>query len=768
MQVAERVYLHIDRDYYNTGDDIWFKAYVIDASTNKPSPNTNNLHVELISPTSKIIQSRILRINAGIGNGDFHLTDSLPSGRYRIRAYTNYMRNFDDLFFFTREIVIINPLDGGNELNDSIEYIENKIYISFFPEGGSLIDNVTSIIAFKAVNSIGKGCDVTGELFSAKGDLITTFKSSHLGMGYFNLKPVPGLNYYAVIKSHDGMEYRAEIPKSFSNGVTIHVLVIQDNKLLITVNTNGETLPSIMNRELTFSLTSRNLTTITTNIKIRSLVNNFIVPVSEFPDGIIMITLSGIEGLPLCERLVYLQKSNELCLIVSTDKPKYNPREQVKFRISLSGDSVVRDKAFLSLTAAEASTARDSAHFPTSIASWFLLESDVRGPVEDPSSYFDNSNGNRFQDLDLLLLTQGWRDFQWKYDSSNLFKHEIGFSLSGRARRILNKKPVKGAKINIGIFSDKASLFLSAEPDSTGNFSIQGIDITGRARAVVSITDKNDVFNGWLILDSLNYRPANVEVMASQAQVLLNEKYSDLKQEAIVKNTIRKKYRLSDTIRIDEVVITGRKREQIDNIHISRSHYIVPDKELIITPDMEASPNIYFVMAGRIPGLEVSGESITIRGESPLILLDGIPLHDASEIGTIQPAVIDRIDVLYWSSLFGSQGANGIINVITRRGDYNFKDKPESHSTNININGFDAPRIFYSPKYNTSEPSAFMPDTRSTIYWEPNIAVEKGQKVSLSCFNADKTSLIEVSVEGITSEGIPVTGKTIYEVVSDK
>lgn len=243
MQVAERVYLHIDRDYYNTGDDVWFKAYVIDASTNKLSPNTNNLHVELISSTSKIIQSRILRIEAGIGNGDFHLTDSLPSGRYRIRAYTNYMRNFDDLFFFTREIVIINLIDGGNELNDSIKYIENKIYISFFPEGGSLIDNVTSIIAFKAVNSIGKGCDVTGELFSSKGDLITTFKSSHLGMGYFNLKPVSGLNYYAVIKSHDGMEYRAEIPKSFSNGVTIHVLVIQDNKLLIKVNTNGETLP---------------------------------------------------------------------------------------------------------------------------------------------------------------------------------------------------------------------------------------------------------------------------------------------------------------------------------------------------------------------------------------------------------------------------------------------------------------------------------------------------------------------------------------------
>jgi len=99
VQVAEKVYLHIDRDYFNSGDDIWFKAYVIDPATNKLSLNTNNLHVELISPASKIIRNRILRIEGGIGNGDFHLTDSMPSGRYKIRAYINYLRNYDDHFF---------------------------------------------------------------------------------------------------------------------------------------------------------------------------------------------------------------------------------------------------------------------------------------------------------------------------------------------------------------------------------------------------------------------------------------------------------------------------------------------------------------------------------------------------------------------------------------------------------------------------------------------------------------------------------------------
>ena len=110
-QAAEKVYLHIDRVNYTSGDDIWFKAYVIDPSTNKLSENTNNLHVELIAPDSKIIRGRTVRIENGTGHGDFQLHDSIPSGRYRIRAYTNYMRNYDEQFFFLKEITVVSPYD---------------------------------------------------------------------------------------------------------------------------------------------------------------------------------------------------------------------------------------------------------------------------------------------------------------------------------------------------------------------------------------------------------------------------------------------------------------------------------------------------------------------------------------------------------------------------------------------------------------------------------------------------------------------------------
>ncbi len=86
----------------------------------------------------KSSHSRIIRLEDGLGNGDFKLPDSIKSGRYKIRAYTNYMRNFSDQLFFSKEIIVVNSTDEKDKITDEVKYVENKIRLSFFPEGGSL------------------------------------------------------------------------------------------------------------------------------------------------------------------------------------------------------------------------------------------------------------------------------------------------------------------------------------------------------------------------------------------------------------------------------------------------------------------------------------------------------------------------------------------------------------------------------------------------------------------------------------------------------
>jgi hypothetical protein len=777
---AEKVYLHIDRTTYNSGDDIWFKVYLIDALTNLPAAGIINLHVELIDTDSKILQSRIVKIDGGIGNGDFYLSDSLFSGRYRIRAYTNQMRNFKDPFFFFKEILVINPYDKGKDLIGEVQYVENKPDVSFFPEGGSLLDNVQSLVAFKAVTADGKGCDISGDLYSSSGEIITSFKSTHLGMGFFPFTPRKGLSYYAIVKSEDGSIIKPVLPKSFPTGLTISVFITLDRKLLLTVKTNEKTPPSVFNRELILNFSSRNLITLTTKIKINSLINNFIIPLDELPEGIIRVTLEGIEGIPFCERLVYLQKKNDVYLNVTTNKQEYKPREEVTVVITLSGDSSHSSGSSLSLSAAEMQFT-DSSLYSTSIASSFLLESDVRGFVEEPSYYFDPANKNRFPDLDLLLLTQGWRDFQWKYDSIDPFIHESGFTISGKVKAAFGNKPLEGAKLNIGIFGKSANQFLSSFTDPIGAFKVSEVDITDRNNLFITTTGKNERAVGKIFLDSMLYQPAELTDLEQpfRTKLLKTETYSLFRQEASYKLETRKKYKLSDTIKIGEVTISAKKTDPPEMIKVqeSRRLYGTPDKELIVTPATENFGDVFSFMSGRIAGVRVLrgintndpnfpyDVKISIRGQGPaLIFLDGLEVNNISILLFLPMNMVDRVDVIMPSPIYGMRGANGAVNIISRTGVRRGPAELGSNSARAIIKGFDAPKIFYSPRHDPKINSIFLPDSWTTIFWEPNITVEKSGKSTLEFFNADNSTMISIVVEGITKEGIPLTGRIRYKV----
>src|SRR5471030_1975752 len=105
----EKTYLHTDRNLYTQGDTLWFKAYLVNAQNNQPIGTSGNLYVDLIEQDSaKVITSEIIRLDYGTGNGDISLSDSIPSGKYTLRAYTNWMRNFGDNFVDEKEINVFN------------------------------------------------------------------------------------------------------------------------------------------------------------------------------------------------------------------------------------------------------------------------------------------------------------------------------------------------------------------------------------------------------------------------------------------------------------------------------------------------------------------------------------------------------------------------------------------------------------------------------------------------------------------------------------
>jgi hypothetical protein len=779
LPLIEKVYLHTDRTCYYSGEDLWFKAYLIEASGRLLSDLSNNLHVELISPSSKIILSRTIRMESGLGNGDLKLPDDIRSGSYKLRAYTNYMRNFSDQVFFTKEIIVINPADKQDEIAQDVKYVEKNIQLYFFPEGGSLVDNVSSIVAFKAVDNFDKGCYVSGKIYSSAGDLITTFRSTHLGMGSFLFRPLPGLRYYSIFRGADSINIRTELPRSFSTGVTLGVSKARNNELLVTTSTNPQTLQLVSDHDLLLIFSARKEVIRTMHYRIKTPVTSFVIPADDLPDGIIMLSLSAPGDLPLSERLLYIQREAPLSVQIETDKQIYNKRDPVSLTISLSGDSTADDDANVSLSVVDKKLTNNTSLFPTTISSWFLLESDVHGYVEDPSYYFDPSNPNRFRDLDLLLLTQGWRDFAWKYDTI-YFPPERGFTISGRLRKNYINKSIEGSRVSIGIFAGENTFLTTAPVDSAGKFRLSGIDFTGDARLIVSGIGKKDRLQGLLNLDSVTYMPAKVAESSPQKITLLVEKdLSGLKTQYKINEAIRKKYKLSDTIPLSEVnVIAERHKDpQIIKVESSRAKYGTPEFELMITDQMVHFPYLIEVLRGRIPGLVIFGSypdyKIQIRGPStlagsviPLVLIDG-NYADFDDLLYMPINFVDRIDVLKSvgaTAIFGIRGANGVINIITKSGGAINGYKSVSYAINIKAAGYDAPRVFYSPQHLPVLNSTNAPDLRSTLLWKPYLNVGSNKDVYLNYFNGDNSSLIRVTAEGITTNGIPVTGTIEYEV----
>src|SRR5665647_777907 len=160
----EKVYLHFDNTGYFLGETIWFKAYVVEALNNNPSAVSKTLYVELLTPEGQLLQSKKIPIQNGICSGDFQLMDSLPGGYYEVRAYTRCMLNFGPEVVFSRVLPVFDqPVKEGNYADRKITNrkftvpnlreknpFKERINVSFYPEGGSLVTGIKSNVAFKA------------------------------------------------------------------------------------------------------------------------------------------------------------------------------------------------------------------------------------------------------------------------------------------------------------------------------------------------------------------------------------------------------------------------------------------------------------------------------------------------------------------------------------------------------------------------------------------------------------------------------------------
>ena len=620
-------------------------------------------------------------------------------------------------FFFKKNIKIINLSDAAKTFTSGPFSQNFKPELQFFPEGGSLVDSVSSIVAFKASDARGMGCNVSGEIYSSSGELVTTFRSTKMGFGSFSLTPDHDIDYFAVVKDLKGDTVRRRLPKSFFEGIVLSAYRNSDKKLVVTLKTNNATFPTLSAKDLLLTVSRHNEVFKTINIHIEALSSFFVLPVRDLPDGIFMLTLSIPDDRFLCERLVYVNNSGDTKINLETHKAVYGQRDSVSVKIALTGNTEVIPETYLSFSAARNINQISS----STISSWFLLESDIRGPVEEPSGYFDPSNPNRLKDLDLLLLTQGWRDFKWKYKKT-VFPPEYGFNISGKVRKLFADDPLPGIKVNIAIFKSGSTIIKTIPTDSSGKFQLNDIDFNGDARLIISSSNGKENLKGWVLLDSTKYFPASVpdnnkfnipgpdeiksikQNEASPDSLIINTDVRNYIQYAEIRSSIQKKYRLSDTINPGEVTITAKRQDKPESPRALNHRYLMalnPDYEYTVAPESEI-----FNTLGRLIAFRLhmgSGFWSGLRLINPLVLLNGM---DVGWEGIMDLPIewIERFDVLFPNSpaamVWGERGKGGVISVLTRTGAPSANKNIVYHSVNVKFSGYNEPRVF-SHRYTT-------------------------------------------------------------------
>ena len=192
---VEKLYVHQDRSLYHAGETMWLKIY----RTLQPASEEGSkvVYVDFLDEDGQVMISSKWPLHKGVASGGLELPVRLGEGVYWLRAYARYMQNYSADASFMHRIDVVGYDNEKLPMTKEKKKRRESVRISFYPEGGDLVETLPSRIAFKVTNSLGKGIPAKGTIKNKAGLVVQSFETTHLGQGAFYLIPEPGEKYTA-------------------------------------------------------------------------------------------------------------------------------------------------------------------------------------------------------------------------------------------------------------------------------------------------------------------------------------------------------------------------------------------------------------------------------------------------------------------------------------------------------------------------------------------------------------------------------------------
>ncbi|MBC7418253.1 MAG: carboxypeptidase regulatory-like domain-containing protein [Pedobacter sp.] len=635
--------------------------------------------------------------------------------------------------------------------------------IQFFPEGGALVADIPNKIAFKAIKSDGLGIDANGSIVDENAKQVATFTTQHLGMGSFEFTPETGKAYSAKITFVNGGAKIVKLPVVSADGSVLNIDNSNPDQLVVKISSNKSFLDKNKGKKVYLVARSKGVICYGAQTSLAEPVYNTTIPKTKFPRGIAQFTLFSEDGKPISERIVFVDHKDNLALNVSTPLPSYGAKKKVKVSILAKNDTTAVQGSF-SISVVDETKVPYNDDRASTILSTLLLTSDVKGYIEEPNYYFDKPDEKRAGNLDLLLLTQGYRSFTYADILGDkkpeiAFFPEQGIEVSG-ILRMSNGIPVRKGQLLLTIPDKRYRQELTTDPVGVFKFS----DLVLNDTSKVTITAKYNAGYQNMVLSLKGNAFPNVGHNFNGPDEVLN---IDSTLTAYLSNS-KKQYSYLHTLKDVTISAASKPKPSHKDFSALTGLSQIADHE-ISGESLKGCNLLINCLQSMLPGVTFIDNNFYIARDYnagnriPMGIFYNGFFVDISSLGAASGDNVSSVEVFLKDQLGTVNRQNNINGVIV----INQKEKPKGQRISkaqlldmlpknyqliFSPQGYDKSRAFYVPRYDVTA-NLNRNDLRTTVYWNPSVVTDAAGKASFEFYNADGKGKYKVVVEGIDDNG---------------
>jgi hypothetical protein len=767
----EKVFVHTNQREYCTGETIWYKTYTM--CYGKPSALSKLIYLQLSDSAGNILVQNKRPLIDGKAYGNIDIGQNIKSGWYKLSAFTSWMMNFGPPSYHNQLVYIKNIRDPVATPNASIK---RSYYIKFYPEGGDLVDGSLSNIAFKAYRDDGMPVSVSGIIKDNSKKIIGKLNTIHDGMGEFAIETYAENSYVATVNFPNGLTQNFPLPRAKKSGVYLRTSQ-NDDLIEIKLSFSG---PAERFANCILVATQNIGTVITYPLQLANGLNSFEIKKSLFSTGVLRLTVFDNKGLPRAERLLFVNNHDIQTPILKADTLTRKPKGINSFSIEIKDKAGVAVQGNFSVAVTD-KQAFEEDEISENIFSSLLVSPDLQEKVHNPGYYFKNQDDSLANQLDLVMLTNGWRHF---LITNSSLSHPVEQS-QNIAGKIADYKDQEMLKFSLLILSPDSNKFIgNISPDSSGSFILKNFEHAGLLNVYIESTDKkNRVKKTEVDLlgtldDSLRQTKATPFTIPTQHN--FSDYYISIeKKEA---NSLLN----SKGIVLKTVNIKGIKDSETEKLlkeHVSPKYN--SDRQFTLDLINNATLNIGLVdyIRGKFPGLLITGD-----GNNPIFLYRGgnslkappsspasafnaemgsdnnqflpyfflndvaVRFENIKDLSLTEVALIRFMPPPVWFAPFNGGNAGAVMIYTKIQSDEVKKLIKMSNFNHYIFNGYSITREFSASGSDNVLQSGNV-DNKATLFWNHDLNSDINGILQFKFLNSNKSKAFNIILQGMDDKG---------------